>query len=244
MENIHQKIAHYRKQKELTQEQLGTMLGVSGQAVSKWEKGESMPDILLLPQICQIFGISADTLLDVAPIANSDNTIEKCIAYMRENGRETALHEFLSRTLNGMSGHSLTGSSVDIAYKTTQVHDQRGMAFLIANKEYKRLCFDYDNDEVSKILQFLADKYVLGILKHIQPDRAVTKADILQATGFEENIVDKCLLGMMEHDYISMQIDTEKRQGYMSNGRMAFVHMIMSGISSIMNNTHQWYIRN
>lgn len=59
------KIASLRKQQSLTQEQLGARLGVSGQAVSKWEKGESMPDLLLLPDLCSLLGISADALLEI-----------------------------------------------------------------------------------------------------------------------------------------------------------------------------------
>lgn len=62
---ISEKISEFRKARSLTQEQLGTKLGISSQAVSKWEKGESMPDIMLLPQLCEIFGVTADALLEV-----------------------------------------------------------------------------------------------------------------------------------------------------------------------------------
>ena len=43
---IGEKIAKYRKLKGYTQEQLGEFLGVSGQAVSKWESEVSMPDVI------------------------------------------------------------------------------------------------------------------------------------------------------------------------------------------------------
>lgn len=62
---IHEKICELRKAKGMTQEQLGANLGVSGQAVSKWEKGESLPDILLLSDLCKLLGISADQLLEI-----------------------------------------------------------------------------------------------------------------------------------------------------------------------------------
>lgn len=55
------KIALYRKNKGYTQEQLGEMVGVSGQAVSKWEKG-GLPDTYLLPAIARALGISVDAL--------------------------------------------------------------------------------------------------------------------------------------------------------------------------------------
>lgn len=66
MNPINEKIRELRKSKNLTQDALGAKLGISGQAVAKWEKGESMPDILLLPDLCKILGTSADDLLEVA----------------------------------------------------------------------------------------------------------------------------------------------------------------------------------
>ena len=63
MVNISEKISSLRKGHNLTQEALGDMVGVSPQAVSKWEKGDSLPDISVIPDICKAFGISADALL-------------------------------------------------------------------------------------------------------------------------------------------------------------------------------------
>ena len=52
-----------RKQRGLNQEQMAETLGVSAQAVSKWETGGSFPDISLLPIIADYFGVSVDYLL-------------------------------------------------------------------------------------------------------------------------------------------------------------------------------------
>lgn len=58
-----QRIAHYRKLRGITQEELGEKCGVSSQAVSKWENDISAPDITLIGTLSGIFGISADELL-------------------------------------------------------------------------------------------------------------------------------------------------------------------------------------
>ena len=63
MESIGNRIAKYRKEKGLTQEALAEKLGVSSQAVSKWENGASCPDISLLPQLSNELGITTDELL-------------------------------------------------------------------------------------------------------------------------------------------------------------------------------------
>ncbi len=57
------RINKYRKLKGITQEELAVKLGVSAQAVSKWENDVSCPDISLLPKLCETLGISSDELL-------------------------------------------------------------------------------------------------------------------------------------------------------------------------------------
>ena len=64
---LHQKIAALRKSAHLTQEKLGVLLGVSPQAVSKWENDECLPDLALLPALCGVLRVSADELLDIPP---------------------------------------------------------------------------------------------------------------------------------------------------------------------------------
>ena len=55
-------IKRLRMNKGITQEQLGEVLGVSSQAVSKWENGIALPDITLAPILARYFGISMDEL--------------------------------------------------------------------------------------------------------------------------------------------------------------------------------------
>lgn len=63
MESIGNRVAKYRKEKGMTQEGLAEKLGVSSQAVSKWENDASCPDISLLPQLSKELGITTDELL-------------------------------------------------------------------------------------------------------------------------------------------------------------------------------------
>ncbi len=58
-----ERIATLRRKKSMTQEELAEQLGVSAQAVSKWENNVCCPDITLLPKLAQIFGVSVDMLL-------------------------------------------------------------------------------------------------------------------------------------------------------------------------------------
>ena len=59
---IGKKIKEKRRARDLTQEELASMLGVSKAAVSKWENDESYPDVEMLPQIAQFFRMSMDEM--------------------------------------------------------------------------------------------------------------------------------------------------------------------------------------
>jgi transcriptional regulator with XRE-family HTH domain len=64
---IGEKIRSKRRERDLTQEELANILGVTKAAVSKWENEESYPDITMLPQIAQLFHITMDELFNYAP---------------------------------------------------------------------------------------------------------------------------------------------------------------------------------
>ncbi len=61
-----------RKEHDMTQEDLAKLLGVTAQAVSKWERGESCPDITLLPALAAHYGVSIEDLLGVNGQANKE----------------------------------------------------------------------------------------------------------------------------------------------------------------------------
>ena len=63
VEKVGKQIAVLRKEKGLTQNDLGERLGVSFQAVSKWERGEALPDITLLPDLAKILETTIDYIL-------------------------------------------------------------------------------------------------------------------------------------------------------------------------------------
>lgn len=66
-QTLGKRIVNNRKRLCLTQDQLAEHLGVTAQAVSKWENDQSCPDISMLPKLADIFGISTDELLGMTP---------------------------------------------------------------------------------------------------------------------------------------------------------------------------------
>ena len=79
---LSEQIAALRKERGLTQEQLGNMVGVSSQAVSKWEKGGT-PDVELLPVLSRQLGVTIDALFGM------------------EGGEQAAVEDAVGRWLRG-----------------------------------------------------------------------------------------------------------------------------------------------
>lgn len=86
-------LKQYRIQKELTQEDVAEYLGITAQSVSKWERGESYPDITLLPALANIFETSVDLLLGMDTIRAEEtrlNIHKKAIAFQRSGDLDMA----------------------------------------------------------------------------------------------------------------------------------------------------------
>lgn len=80
METIGKRIAELRKNNNLKQDELAEVLGVSPQAVSKWENDISCPDIMLLPKLAKILGTTVDELLS--------GKVEAEVSYVPEEERK------------------------------------------------------------------------------------------------------------------------------------------------------------
>lgn len=72
-----------RKAKGVTQEEMGIALGVSYQAISKWENNVSVPDVQMIPRLAEYFGISIDELFGYK--LNSLTDKERFIQFMKNN---------------------------------------------------------------------------------------------------------------------------------------------------------------
>ncbi len=116
--SIGNQIMVIRRERQLTQEQFGSLFHVTRQTVSNWENGKSYPDLQLLVAISDQFGISLDTLL------KDDTKMVKAIDRERGLGvvkREKAVNHFLTSAGTGLvascviSPASITRTAIFIA---------------------------------------------------------------------------------------------------------------------------------
>ncbi|HWO53613.1 helix-turn-helix domain-containing protein [Paenibacillus sp. JTLBN-2024] len=103
-----ERISQLRHSKSMTQEKLGLLLNVSAQAVSKWEKGDSLPDISLLTELANVFDCTTDYLL------GRGSHLQAMLPQIRMELRKTTQEEqinFLGEVIAATSHHAQTPAS-------------------------------------------------------------------------------------------------------------------------------------
>ena len=93
-----------RKARKYTQQGLAERLGVSHQAVSNWERGESMPDISILPKLAALLKTTTDKILSADSddfkgfdeIIENINIVKKVKKQKRQKSKDTEIIEYLN----------------------------------------------------------------------------------------------------------------------------------------------------
>ncbi len=112
-----EKVAACRREKGLTQEELGAMLGVSPQAVSKWENDISAPDISLLLPLADILGVTTDELLRKGPIPRREPPAKsKKLRIVVESDKGETTNVFIPLSMAQAFGHNgwISGLPMDL----------------------------------------------------------------------------------------------------------------------------------
>lgn len=166
---IGEKIAKYRKLKGYTQEQLGELVGVSGQVVSKWENG-GVPDTYLLPTISKGLGVSIDAFFGVEKKISDysqdeilDDLFKFCLqkTYCKDEGID--LFKFLFDTIwtvqSAYFGNESRPLLKDVIDKnrgnqqiTSQIINDEGTTYLSLVENFPFFCAVCDTPEISKKL--------------------------------------------------------------------------------------------
>lgn len=197
--SLSQNIKKLRLQKEMTQEQLASILGVSAQAVSKWETGQTYPDALLLVPIANALDASLDVLFDNEVYSMKDLSvrIQNLIANTPRDRQLHLVHEIgwqMERGLfNCWSGRTGSESSDEIRhpakpsyilndYGFTHVSNGHSPFFTVFPECGDRLSEVIgDGEEMRRIFQALSSpetmKAVLFLLK--QEADYVFEAEVL-----------------------------------------------------------------
>lgn len=121
---IADRLVEIRKKNGLSQEQLAEKIGVSRQAVSKWERAESSPDTDNLIALARLYGVSLDELLGTASKATEADGAENA-EFVEENNEENRSDE-VHIGFDGIHVHDRKGTIVDIGMGGIHVKEAEG----------------------------------------------------------------------------------------------------------------------
>ena len=173
-----ERIAHFRKRKQLTQEELGQALGVSNQAVSKWEKNTSLPDVMLLPHLARALDVTLDELYGLESEAPTPTSPRSTADDFPELAYNTLLRLYYDH-----AGEHFSGCADEPAYWAEQIAKGRMLACLsnteggffladelaFTDRTYKSAGSEtiFTTAEVSRVLKHLSDKTVRRVLAYL-----------------------------------------------------------------------------
>lgn len=218
--SISKNIAKYRKAKGFTQEELGSMLGVTNQAVSKWESAASMPDIMMLPKIACALDVSLEQIYGIEK-NDSPKKVKRADFY--ENANRTLislLYDQIGRwvlfpRVNGKDNPELVEAAKNPATgKIDKINEEKAFnlysassGFTYISNELSIIVPEYDifntaeafkNRETISVLKKLADPAVNKILSYMYAETFGEKeAYLKEAWNVEkefvfEDILQKC----------------------------------------------------
>ncbi|MBQ2428935.1 MAG: helix-turn-helix transcriptional regulator [Ruminococcus sp.] len=216
MKVIGKQIRKYRNEKGYTQEQLGKLLGVSTQAVSKWENGGT-PDIELLPMLSDVLGVSIDALFGCADqdeavkLARRLNHMPRDAAYRYAFQMCWAINigllediSLIDKYLDFFSGPP--SGDADLKDYYTKIMQDSGMATVRISDDFRHFflmtephdgirSYLGDAETLRSVFSVFADEKLLRIIFYMysRMNTPVTTAVISSKTDIPEEELEDCM---------------------------------------------------
>lgn len=210
-------IAKLRKDTGLTQEQLAVMVGVSAQTVSKWETGTTMPDIMLLPVIADVFDVDIDFLFG----RNRKSKIKKIYKHNAHKELYNSFFEIMENLWQNAETDTDVAENAKESIEYLKTHpntqtlvlsniDGNGVfadcnIALTFTKNKDEIQSLYDDDSVWTALKRLADGETRAVFKFLLADcyKSFTAPCISAKTGIELPLVERALNNLLHLKLIS-----------------------------------------
>lgn len=250
-----EKLKSHRKLKNLTQEEVAEKIGVSGQAVSKWEKGECLPDCYNLKMLGDLYGISLDVLLNMDGTSDFEMTLNK----IKQVATEFIWSKFSKEEKD--NGHVDLGDNlwemwkviyyIEIGNKEIQEREMKhannrigskyglkawhedGVACVIKSSLLNKI--DSVTDDHLSIMQTLTSDEYFNLIKYINCDPA-DKESLIEKTGFTPDKINEMLLYLMEKNIIEYYTKNNLA-GYKLNVKRGIVSYLILAASYMLTST-------
>lgn len=198
MKTLGERIAELRKERNMTQEGLASTIGISAQAISKWENNVTMPDITLLPLIADVFEVTIDELFSITPKPHKHPVnMEEIPSFVYDEtiinmwGRE---YDDYAEKVKEQFKKNPELSTGFVSEEAGAVYGEKDLAlvYLPSAEESLKLL---DDEKAAKFLQVLSDRNVRMLLKYQlqQCAHAFTAASASTQTGISETDAKEAL---------------------------------------------------
>ena len=224
MQSIGERIAALRKSNNLTQEALANTLGVSPQTISKWETGTTMPDILLLPVIADVFDTTIDALFGIKPSSENGNYTKETIheelyrhffyvmqGFWMNDCDRLSREERATDQMEFILTHPTTQTSVQANHIGNGVYANCDLA-LIFRREEATVRDLLDDDTAWTVLKRFADGETQAVFKFIvcNPAKSFTASLIASKCGIDVRLAERALDNLLRMNMVSRNdVDTE-----------------------------------
>lgn len=188
--DVGRKIKELRLKNDLTQMNLADAMGVSYQAVSNWERGNSMPDISKLGELAELLGCSIDELLG----SSKETELVKSVMEMEKNGEESIVEMPDVETLSHIAPVLKPTQVQNLSNRIVQTAKEAGTKILPEQIEEMAPFLDKDSleemveaamengsikiQDVENIAPFLSQNVLMKLAKMARPDEISVIADL------------------------------------------------------------------
>ena len=238
--SLSQNIRKYRLEKDLTQEQLASLLGVSAQAVSKWETSETYPDGALLVPLANALGVSLDVLFDYR-MHSMEDISERIQRLIRNTPREKRFHLVRDLCWQMEKGLFFFSEQKDFVekYSPDEICNQKQSSYILNDygfthisngvapffsvfPEYGEGFSDVigDGEDIRKLFEALSSPETMRVLLFIHKQKSdyIFEAEVLaRACEMEASLAKDILNRLMKCNLVSFEridIDGEQRVLY------------------------------
>lgn len=241
---LSEQITALRKSRGLTQEQLGALVGVSAQAVSKWEKGGS-PDVELLPSLAEHLGVTIDALFGRSDqeLTDMPERLKRFLSAHPFEKRIDALFELLCKTIHCMMeiptqitemplescySEPLQSADSETVWLRSKVVLEEGMLLAVLSKDFPLYLLlpeppgGYEqhmaeNEDYRRLFALLSRPGALEILRFLYGKKLLfhTAAAIAKHTGLPTEETEQ-LLEEMERCHLVEKETLEVAEGPLS----------------------------
>lgn len=198
---LSQNIKQFRLEKDLTQEQLAAKLGISGQAVSKWETSETYPDGSMLVPLAQALGVSLDRLFgnEIYTMEDVSLRIKKLLLHTLKKDRLHLVRDLGWQMEKGLFNCS---SAIELDYSPDEIFRKKASSYYLSDYGFTHISngltpfFAVFPEYGNNLTQAIGDGEEVRKIFEAMSSPEVMKAVLWIHRREEEFVFEPALLGM------------------------------------------------